>query len=89
MKLRYKLSGMFAITVMTLLSSCIDDSSNYGGMPVPELKVITNEPDPDKLPIVNFNYGEDCVIDPKINYNGTGKLEYEWSVGTLNNGVKI
>ena len=88
MKLRYKLSGMFAITVMTLLSSCIDDSSNYGGMPVPELKVITNEPDPDKLPIVNFNYGEDCVIDPKINYNGTGKLEYEWSVGTLNNGVK-
>lgn len=70
------------------LTACIDDDSTYGGNPIPDLSVTTTETDPDKLPEVNFNYGDECVITPQINYSGTAPLSYEWSVGTLNNGVK-
>lgn len=86
MKLRYILPGLIAITAT--LTGCIDDSSSYGGQPIPELSVITNATDPDKLPEVNFNYGENCVITPQIRYDGNGQLEYEWSIGTYDNDSK-
>ncbi len=88
MKTRYITLVLCGMLSAGWLSSCIDDNSKYGDNPIPSLSVTVPTTDPDKLPEVNFNYGEECVIEPKINYDGTGELKYEWSVGTLNNGVK-
>ena len=73
---------MLAVTA----TSCIDDSSSYGGNPLPGLSVTV--PGDEEMPVYSFNYGEDCVITPDIRYDGTGELSYEWSIGTFNNRVK-
>lgn len=88
MKIKHILPGFMTVALMATLTGCIDDSSTYGGQPIPELTVITSETDPDKMPEVNFNYGENCVITPQVHYDGTGKLEYEWSIGTYDNNAK-
>ncbi len=74
--------AMLAVTA----TSCIDDSSSYGGNPLPGLSVTV--PGDEEMPVYSFNYGEDCVITPDIRYDGTGELSYEWSIGTFNNRVK-
>lgn len=86
MKSRYITIISLAVTLAAGLTSCIDDSSSYGGNDIPSLSITV--PDADKLPEVNFNYGEDCVITPTVNYSGTGNLTYEWSVATYHNNVK-
>lgn len=66
--------------------SCIDDESKYGGLDIPTLTV--SVPDPDEMPQININYGEECVITPQINYSGSKELTYTWSVGTYDNELK-
>lgn len=74
------------MAVSVLSQSCIDDSSAYGGNPLPELSV--KVPGDAEMPVYSFNYGEDCVLTPDVHYDGDGELTYEWSVGTYANGVK-
>ncbi|MDE5987860.1 MAG: hypothetical protein K2H17_00535 [Duncaniella sp.] len=76
------LVAMLAVTA----TSCIDDNSTYGGNPLPGLSVTV--PGDTEMPIYSFNYGEDCVITPEINYDGSRELTYEWSIGTYSNSVK-
>lgn len=89
MKFNYINLTLAGVLTLCGLSSCIDDSTNYGDAPIPQLKVeVPATGDVDALPEVNFNLGEECVINPNIVYDGLGELQYEWSVGTYNNGVK-
>lgn len=83
-----KIISLPALAAMLALSatSCIDDNSAYGGKPLPTISVTV--PGDEEMPVYSFNYGEDCVITPEVNYNGGGNLTYEWSVGTYNNGIK-
>lgn len=69
-----------------LATSCIDDNSTYGGYQLPELSI--SLPADESMPVYNFPYGEECVLDPEISYTGDGDLKYEWSIGTYDGGVK-
>lgn len=87
MKLRY--IAIPALVVAALMTtSCIDDETNYGGNAIPTITVDVPATEDGELPEVNFNYGEEATIEPKISYDGSGELSYEWSVGTYDNGVK-
>lgn len=89
MKFNYITLTLAGVLTLCGLSSCIDDSSTYGDAPIPQLKVdVPDTGDENVLPETNFNLGEECVITPAIVYDGPGTLQYEWSVGTYNNGVK-
>lgn len=86
MKSNILLSSAAVCALSLLAASCIDDSSTYGGAPLPSLTV--NVPGNAEMPVYNFNYGDVCEINPEINYNGTGQLTYKWSLGTYDNNVK-
>jgi len=86
MKLLYKSLFILPLAITGVLSSCIDDESVYGGAAIPSISVMGS--DSDKPYEMNFNYGEDCVIDPQVRYDGTGTLSYSWSVATYANGVR-
>jgi len=86
MKINIILSSAAVSALSLLAASCIDDSSTYGGAPLPSLTV--NVPGNAEMPVYNFNYGDLCEITPEINYNGTGQLTYKWSLGTYDNNVK-
>lgn len=86
MKLLYKSLFILPLALTGVLSSCIEDESAYGGAALPSISVMGS--DSDKPYEMNFNYGEDCVIDPQVRYDGTGTLSYSWSVATYTNGVR-
>lgn len=88
MKTRNIFQLLLGVSMTCALTACIDDNSTYGGDLIPGLSVTTTATDPDKLPEVNFNFGDECVITPQVNYTGSAPLSYEWSVGTYNNGIK-
>lgn len=73
--------------LLTGFTSCIDDESELGGKAIPELTI---SGDAEKMQVLNFNLGTDCVIRPDISYKGGSEenLTYTWSIGTYNNGVK-
>lgn len=76
-----------AAAVLALLTtSCIDDSSSYGGNELPVLTI--KVPGDAEMPVYNFAYGTDCELTPDVTYNGSGELSYEWSIGTYTDGVK-
>lgn len=80
--MKLKISVLVSFFLMCGLSSCIDDESSMGGLPVPQLEIAGSASE--KLPVLNFDLGVECVIDPKIAYEGgdENSLTYEWSVGT-------
>lgn len=86
MKTRLIYPSVLIASLLLAATSCIDDSSNYGGIELPQISVVV--PGESEMPVYNFNYGENCVLTPEIVYNGDGQLTYEWSVGTYNNDVK-
>ena len=86
MNIRYILPAMVAAVLGTAAISCTDDNSSYGGGALPALSVVV--PENDDMPVYNFNYGDNCVLTPDVRYDGTGELQYEWSVGTYIDGLK-
>ena len=86
MKIKYisAISAIVATAVMT--TSCIDDSSSYGGGELASLSI--SVPGDAEMPIYSYNYGDECELTPTVNYDGDGELTYEWSIGTFDNGVK-
>lgn len=86
MKSKYIIPAFICLMMSAATTSCIDDKSDNGGRELPTLSVIV--PNPDQLPEVDFNYGENCVISPQVKYDGNGTLSYEWSIATFNNGIK-
>lgn len=78
--------GTCTLAVASAMTSCIEDESVYAGAELPGITVPV--PADGSLPEVNFNYGDECVIDPKVNYQGSGELTYEWSIGTYTEGIK-
>ncbi|MCI6618774.1 MAG: PKD domain protein [Prevotella sp.] len=81
-----KLNILFALLAVIALASCISDDSTEGNMSLPTLSIAGS--DSEVMPVMNFMLGEDCVIKPQINYNGTDTLSYAWYVGTYKNNVK-
>ena len=76
-----KIFYLAAISALSLgFSACIDDDSVYGTPEeLPSLSVETGV-DAGEVPQVNNYFGSETVIDPKINYTGSGQLSYEWSI---------
>lgn len=69
------------------ITACVDDESGIGENVIPELTISGNT---EKMQVLNFNLGTDCVIIPDISYKGgvEGNLTYTWSIGTYNNETK-
>lgn len=76
-----KILSFAAVSALSLgFVACIDDESTYGTpATLPSLSVSTGV-DPDETPVVNTYIGSETVIDPKIDYDGSAPLSYEWSV---------
>ncbi len=81
-------SILTVLITATISFSCTDDNSSYGGGDLPTLSVSVPGDSENDMPVVSFNYGDECVITPQIIYSGSGKLSYEWSIGTYDNNVK-
>lgn len=75
-----KILSLAAVSALSLgFAACIDDESTYGNPEVlPSLSV--TDVDPDATPVVNSYLGSETVITPKIDYDGSAPLSYEWSV---------
>lgn len=86
MKIRIAIAVCFSLVLG--FTSCINDNSTSVIQDTPHLSIPgSNAP---SMPIVNFNLGDPCIINPDITYQGgnESELQYEWSVGTYQNGVK-
>ena len=59
--MKLKISVLVSFFLMCGLSSCIDDESSMGGLPVPQLEIAGSASE--KLPVLNFDLGVECVID--------------------------
>lgn len=68
------------------MASCISDDSTEGGKPLPTLTLAGS--DAETMPVYNFYMGEDAVLKPEVQYNGTDTLTYHWQVGKYSNGTK-
>lgn len=78
--------SLFSLALLAGASACVEDSSLYGSGVVADLKV--KVPTSDKMPVLNFNYGDECVIKPEVTYSGSDQLTYEWSVGSYEGEVR-
>lgn len=89
MSMKIKILALASLWVACGLSSCIDDESSMGGLPVPQLEIAGSTGE--KLPVFNFDMGKKCVIEPQISYNGGDEkaLVYEWSVGTYKEATEV
>lgn len=86
---RILFSALYISIVFCALSSCVNDDSDEGGRPIPQLTIAGN--DDGTMPIKNFYLGNECVITPEVSYSGGGSeadLKYTWSIGTYTNGNK-
>lgn len=72
---------IFCALLTTGFISCIDDESELGEKAIPELTIAG---DSEKMEVLNFNLGTDCVIRPDITYKGASEenLTYTWRIGT-------
>lgn len=86
MKFNKILLAFISMGLMAGAASCVEDNSIYGSGMVTTLKV--NVPTSDKMPEMNFNYGEECVVKPDVSYSGSKTLTYEWSVGSYEDQVR-
>ena len=78
---RYKLFTIGCLMAAISLPACIDDDSDLGGRELPELSIAGEMGE--NMPLVEFNLGDDCVINPEISFKGDeSTLTYEWSLST-------
>lgn len=91
MKTRYISALAAGMALLLGTVGCIEDNSDYGAGidSLPAIRITGAVTDASgQLPVMNFNFGEDCVIDPKISYQGQSPLTYEWYVSSVTDGVR-
>lgn len=79
-----KINKIFTFATVSALSlgfsACIDDESTYGDVAVLPTITVATGTDAGEVPVVNNYIGSETVIEPKIEYTGSGQLSYEWSI---------